>query len=1171
MGFARIISGVMLASCSLWGAVTGSVSGTVSDQTGAVIPGVIVTVTNKAQGTENKATTNAKGIYSFPSLPVGTYDLQAEVTGFRPSKRTGVVVDADSELTEDFQLQPAEQVQSVDVQSYVEQVETASTQVGEVVTGTQMTAVALNGRSYTDLLALQPGIVPASTQLPNSIVMAGVTTAVAPSGNLNAGNQSISGQREDANGFIVNGGDVKELMNGGTLVVPDLDSIAEFRVITNNPDAQYGNYSGGIINVVTKQGENKIHGDGFEFLRNTDLDARNFFSPERGVYRQNQFGGTLGGPIKKDKIFYFADYQGTRTFQGVDSGLIPVPSLADRQGNLSDVASQLGVSSPSACAGGALPGCVSGPYIANQLEQRLGYRVSAGEPYYFPRCTTPELCVFPHAQIPQQAWTAPSKFLEQYIPTPNQGNNIFTSGAYGNQIRDDKFSGRIDANTARWGLITGYYFFDDYNFTNPYPSGQGGATVPGFGAVNLGRAQLLSLGDTKTFGAATVNEVRLTAMRGANNIGKPVQNVGITLAQQGFASPEDGGIYTLAPKIVGPENLVFNSFVTGMPITNLWQSNNTYTATDNFSRVIGNHTVKAGAEFSFEQVNVSPDATFNGTFIFSGNETGLDFADYLIGTPSVYTQTDSGNYYPRHKYLGAYLEDSWKATPKLTFNVGLRYELLEYWSEKFNQIPAMVAGQQSQVYPTAFLGLVYPTDKGIPPTLVPLGNKFSPRLGLAYAVTPKTSIRAGYGIYYTVIQGNTIGVDEPQPPYGLSYSSQAPPLFTQPFIAAATGQEHPQPYPINFPPLNATINHPNPNIDYAPYVGLAGMTEPYYKNTYPYNESFFFSIERELKRNTVLNLSYVGSEAHHLLLVYSNNPGNPALCLYLSNPANVAPGTSTCGPFAESAIYTTASGQTIYGTRGPFGYNYGNDDYEGSVGNSAFHAFEASLRHSSGPLAVTLSYTFSKSMDEASALSDVVNPFNYKLGRAPSQFDLTHNFVATYRYDLPLDRISNHARFLTRGWTVSGITRISTGFPVWIHSDTDNSLQGSEPNGVNNYSVDRPDFTPGNLMINHNPRNGLPYFNTSLFSANALGEPGTSPKRFFYGPGQFNFDLALLRSFRVTESKTFPFRLETFNTFNHTQFFGPAAVNGDFTSTTFGKVINAAPPRRVQAALKFVF
>ena len=235
-----------------------------------------------------------------------------------------------------------------------------------------MTAVALNGRSFTDLLALQPGIVPMSTQTPDSIVMAGATVAIAPSGALNPGNQSISGQREDANGFMINGGDVKELMNGGTSIVPNLDSIAEFRILTNNFDAQYGNYSGGIVNVVTKSGTNQLHGSGFEFLRNTDLDARNFFSPDRSFYRQNQFGGTVGGPIKKDKVFYFGDYQGTRTNQGLDTGLISVPTLAERAGNFQGVAS-------------ALTGAVSGPYLANLLSQSLGYGVSANEPYYTQR------------------------------------------------------------------------------------------------------------------------------------------------------------------------------------------------------------------------------------------------------------------------------------------------------------------------------------------------------------------------------------------------------------------------------------------------------------------------------------------------------------------------------------------------------------------------------------------------------------------------------------------------------------------------------------------------------------------------------------------------------------------------------------------------------------------
>ena len=272
---------------------------------------------------------------------------------------------------------------------------------------------------------------------------------------------------------MINGGDVKELMNGGTSIVPNLDSIAEFRILTNNFDAQYGNYSGGIINVVTKSGANQIHGSGFEFLRNTDLDARNFFSPDRSFYRQNQFGGTVGGPIKKDKVFYFADYQGTRTNQGIDTGLISVPTLAERSGNFQGVA-------------GALTGAVSGPYLANLLSQKLGYGVSANEPYYTPGCVSNAQCVFPNAIIPQQAWSSPAQHLLQYIPLPNVGPSTFSTGAEGETVRDDKGSFRIDGDAGRWGLLSAYYFFDDYTVNNPYPTGQGGASVPGFNALTLG-------------------------------------------------------------------------------------------------------------------------------------------------------------------------------------------------------------------------------------------------------------------------------------------------------------------------------------------------------------------------------------------------------------------------------------------------------------------------------------------------------------------------------------------------------------------------------------------------------------------------------------------------------------------------------------------------------------
>jgi hypothetical protein len=1133
----------------------GSISGTVTDQTGAVCPDTTVTALNLDTTVQQTTKTNANGFYTLTNLPVGRYEIEIIREGFKPYKRTGLVIDVNAALREDITLTMGEQSEEVVVSDTAVHVETESSQMGEVVTGAQITAVALNGRSFTDLLALQPGIVPMSTQQPDSIVMAGASVAIAPSGGLNPGNQSISGQREDANGFVVNGGDVKELMNGGTSIVPDLDSIAEFRVLTNNFDAEYGNYSGGIVNVVTKSGTNGFHGSAFEFLRNTALDAKNFFSSERAKFNQNQFGGTAGGQIAKNKIFFFGDYQGTRTREGVDTGLISVPSVTNRAGNL----------------GSALTGAVSGPYLANLLSQKLAYLVTAAEPYSN---------VFPGGIIPQAAWSEPAKHLLQYIPPVTSGTATFSTASQEQKLRDDKMSFRVDGNTERWGTLSAYYFFDNFKLDNPYPTGQGGASVPGFNALNLGTAQLVNLGQIKAFGNSTVNEIHLSFMRSANTVGQPVGGVGPTLASQGFVTgPGTPGIVPLAPSIEGIENVVFNSFVMGTPITNLVQVNNTFSVMDNFSKVLGNHTIKTGLGLSYDQVNVNPNPTFNGSFQFVGAETGSDFADFLIGVASNYNQADSMSFYGRHKYASAFAQDTWRVKPSLTLNYGMRWELMQYWSEKYNQIPTFLLGEQSKVYPRAPLGLVYPGDPGVPNTLVPQRNRFAPRVGLAFSPTKangilgriiggpgKTSIRAGYGIFYSMIQGNTIAIDEPQPPYGLSYTGQGV-LFATPFINAATGDVHINPFPLTFPPLNASASNPNSSIDFTPFIPQAGMTAPPPGNTYPYAENYFLSIERQLRADTVLSFSYVGSEAHHLLAIYSANPGNPALCLAL-NQAGASP---TCGPFGEDKVYTTASGQTINGTRGPLGSKFANDDYDASIGNSNYNSFQADVRHSGKRLNFTIGYTFSKSIDQASSLSDIVNPFNFNATRALSAWDLKHSLVLTYTYQLPLERLTSRARFLTQGWSVSGITRVSSGFPVTISEEGDNSLMGSQPNGVNNHSLDLPDFTPGPLNLNSNARNGQSYFNASLFGANVLGTPGNSSRRFFYGPPMVNTDLALVRSFRISEAKALQFRLETFNTFNHTQFFGPASVNGDFSSSLFGHVVKAMPPRLMQIALKYAF
>jgi hypothetical protein len=1171
--------------------VGGSISGTVKDPSGAAIALASVVLVNSSTGVRQSTAADARGAYTFPVLPVGGYVLEVNHPGFRPYRRTGIMVDVNSALLLDIVLQVGKRTDAVTVSDSAVHLETYSSQVGEVINGEQMSSVPLNGRSYTDLLSLQPGVVP-STSISSDTVQDVGASALSPSGDLNPGTISIHGQREFANAFIVNGSDSEEDVNMGTAIIPNLDSIAEFRILTSNFDAEYGEFSGGQINVITKSGSNAFHGDLFEFLRNTDLDARNYFSPTRGTFLQNQFGGTAGGPIRRSKIFFFSDYQGTRQRQGVDTGLIPVPSTQDRSGDLADLASAFYTTQIVNGQSVVVPTIVSGPAWASTLSQSLGYSVSAGEPYYFPGCTntnyspsSASACVLPTLQIPTSAWSGPALHLLQYIPAPNASADQFATSAYNQALRDDKGAVRLDANTG-WGLISGYYFLDDYSLNNPYPVAQGGASVPGFNALNQGRAQLFSLGETKTLSATAVNELHFSYMRAYNDLGEPQGGLGVSMVSQGFVTASGApSIVPLDPRGEGVESLVFNNFSTGTNTNQLKQANNTFQLLDNFSRVIGRHTVKAGGGFHYDQVNVNPIAQFNGSFLFTGSETGVDFADFLLGIPSQYNQSQLNPFYGRNKYTGLFAQDSWHVRSNLTLNYGVRWDRIEPWYEKYNQISTTEPGKQSVVFPGAPPGILYPTDPGVRRTLAPPGDEFSPRLGLAYSPDvsednlfgkilggpAKTSLRAGFGMYYASIEALTLGVLAANAPYGTTYSSPAPPLFSNPFITASNGENLGQYFPVNLAPLNASSTHPDASVDWSQYLPISGIPAYPVSNRIPYTEQYMLSIERQFGDNTLLSASYVGNQSHRLLVLEESNPGNPALCLSLSQTAEVAPGSATCGPFRESNIFTTASGQTVYGTREPLGSKFGSDTNQRTIGNSGYNALELSLRHTSKRLQLFASYTFSKSIDQSSNVGEEVNPINPALSRALSAFDVTHNFVVSYAWELPVDRLLAASDRWTKGWTLSGITHFSSGFPVTLLNYGDNSLLGAEPNGINNYGVDEPEFTPGPLDLNSNPRNGKSYFNTSLFSPQPLGTPGNARRRFFYGPGLDNYDIALMKSVPLTESKSLQFRMEGFNVFNHAQFFGPAAVNGNMNSSTFGQVVGAGSPRLLQAAVKLIF
>ena len=1195
---AIVLAGFMFTTILAWSSITGSISGVVTDPSGAVISDAKVVATNTQTGVKASVTTDAKGFYSLPVLAVGTYDLQISQIGFKSYTRTGLVIDANSALRVDAPLTLGTINEKVEVRTDAVHVETESTQMGEVITGKAMTAVPLNGRAFTDLLALQPGVSPYNS---TDTGMTGINDRPVD-GGLNAGNQSVNGQREAANGFMVNGSNVEEGKNNGAAIIPNLDSISEFRIITNNYDSEYGNYSGGQINVVTKSGTNAFHGSGFEFLRNTSLDAKNYFSQSTDktpVFRQNQFGGTFGGPIRKDKTFFFVDYQGTRRTQAPTVNTL-MPSLANFGGNFLDSAS-------------SLTGVVNGPGFASLLSQRLGYAVTDQEAYYTPGCTSAN-CVFPGAIIPKTAWSpvASSVLKLGLIPQPNAPNNFFESSQYAQTLRDDKGGIRVDQNT-RFGTLFAYYFADDYSLNDPAPNSANGNAVPAstfaYNGSTAGRAQLVNLGDTKTVGPYAVNEFRFSYVRNVLNLATPQGGVGpnYSLANLGFVTPWNGatgGISPIAPKLEGVPTFVFNNFIVGLPEVSTRQYNNSFQWLDNFSRVIGTHSLKFGGQFHYDQINERNFAAPNGQYGFSGTETGVDFADFLIGAPDSLTQASQQILDSRSKYYGLFAQDSWRVTSDLVFNYGLRWEASMPWYDTQNKTETFIPGKQSVKFPGAPLGYVVAGDPGVPRTLAPTQwHNFSPRLGLAYSPSAsegvfgklfggpgRTSIRVGAGLYYTSVEDLSQFLEVGDPPYGLYYGSANPPLLEAPYLTRSSGASVGQRFPFPFPPTNVSPKQPDPNFPWAQVEPLSYDWSFDHRNKLPYSEHYEFSIQRQLGSNTVLTTSYVGNQGHRLVSAVESNPTNQALCLFLSNPANLAPNSGQpggpagpCGPFSETPPFTvsaqsvgtstpwvTASGKVIPAVR-PFGPLVDTNPYVSTVANSRYNSLQVSLSHNSGSMSFLAGYTFSKCMDNASGLQDSTNPFNPRLSVALCNFDVNQNFVFSYNWQMPFEKwvSAGWARKVAGGWSFSGITNFATGLPISLTENDDNSLIVA-----NAAPVDVPDFSGGHVLADTNPRHGNPYFNPALFSNEALGQFGTSRRRFFHGPGLNNWNMALLKTTKITESKELELRFEGFNIFNHAQFMNPNSEINDGQPSqggTFGLVVGARDPRIMQVGAKFLF
>src|ERR1035437_3780305 len=557
--------------------VTGTVQGTVLDSSGAAVANATITLRNLDNGMVRIVKTSATGGYEFLSVPVGeNYSVQVETAGCQKSAQTGIKLDVNQKYRADFSLKVGSIKETVEVSANSAQVDTSNTQLGDVITDKKMTTMPLNGGSYIDLMGLQDGVVPVPSD-------AAVNDRPV-SGNGNSGHMSVNGQRESANSFLVNGGDVEESVNNGASIVPTLDSIQEFRLLTSSFNAEYGRFSGAIVNVVTKSGTNEIHGSAYEFLRNQVLDSRNYFDPTRGELKRNQFGGTIGMPVIKNRLFFFGDYQGTREMAGVSSGVIHVPSTLERGGDFSD----LGTTGFGAINGSVRSGA-SPTNFAAVLSDRLGYQVDPDEPYWFSGCTTTDPvsgCVSPGANgpvIPQAAWSPEAVKTLQFVPTPtgDDGQPFFSSWAGKSHLRDDKYAVKVDLTTGHGGTLSAYYHFDDANFLSPYNPL---SNVPGFPVVTPSRAQQISVNYTSIINPVTVNEFHLSYTRFAFVKNLPQGGLG-KITDFGFV--EGGlGVIPSNPKYEGMASIGLNNtgLQFGLPDGITGQYNNTYQLTDNFTK-----------------------------------------------------------------------------------------------------------------------------------------------------------------------------------------------------------------------------------------------------------------------------------------------------------------------------------------------------------------------------------------------------------------------------------------------------------------------------------------------------------------------------------------------------------------------------------------------------------
>ena len=1242
----------------------GRILGRVADPSGAVLAGVKVTLVNEATGVSRETQTNDSGDFAFIEVPVGTYRSEFDLTGFKKNIRRGVVLELNQVVTLNMTMQIGGAKEVVEVTSEAPLVDTTSTQLGAVVNDRSVSQLPLNARDTYQFLQLQPGVM-STVGSANSVVY----------GNDRAGAVSVNGGRGRSNNFSVNGGDANDQFVNLPIVQPSPDSIEEFRVLTNTFDAEYGRNSGSVVNVVTKSGTNNFHGNVYEFFRNTVLNANAYcFTATQGIpcdkpqFNQNQFGGTFGGPIKKDRTFFFTSYEGRRIRQGISSPAVTVPTAAERPDPShvvnGHIVADFSAESPFA-------GVLSSSYAlqpGNQIGQRSGCQqavsdiggglIQDGANY---------TDIFPNNQIPLECMDATAVDLLQLVPIPAGGSNVIQTIPV-QPDRGDQFTLKIDHRLNGKQNLSFYYYFDDHHVISPFAQFQAaGANVPGFGSITNERFQQWNISHTWTINPTTVNEFRFNYNREAQRTFQHPVRTSLLADSCPPAPPwltdvlgpvpcfSDGtqdNALGIHPNLgASREGIPFVQVSGGFTIGNngegeLPQVGNSFQWSDSVSKVVGNHSLKFGGDVRRQRFDQTLFFDVNGEFFVDGTSTNSPigdtvFSDYLLGFPGSYGQGSAQVENVRSTSLYLFAQDSWKIKPNLTLNYGLRWELNTPIADISKHVQTFRPGQVSTVYPCKDtvntdcssmtpVGLVVPGDAGVSDALTQTYYKsFAPRIGISWSpgTSGKTSIKAGWGLFYNPIEQLVLEQFSAEPPFGGS-TFPFNTFFNTPFLDQSGGFSYPNPFGLgSLAGFNGILNPKRGQpVDWGMFrpILLFGQFQPKMRNQY--SAQYNLTLERELARDLKLQVGYVGSQGHRLLATHDINFGNPQTCLDL----NAVLGDGTCGQYFADSTFSIpggtvlpvdfhlpyaqnhsvipagtalgANGITLVGLRrysSPqcdpltgtgcpadgipvFSSIFAQD----TIANSAYNSLQASLdkRFAHG-LQFTTAYTFSKSFDQASSFEGILNPIDPRISRSLSNFDARHRIVFSYYWELPFQHYSGALGKLLNGWALSGITTFQTGFPIRIQSLADNELMYSfdfelpgEPAQIAPFRTMKPQsngnyfFDPNSFTENASDSSQPPCSQGAAFGCYdpaLFGTLGNARRTICCGPHISSTDFAILKTIAISEAMHVDFRAEFFNLFNHTQFFTPDGNTSD--GSQFGQVTQARDPRLVQFALKFFF